>query len=274
MRRWVQVALAALLLAGLATLRAQSLDHAAPSAPAAKGEVHRTATRAGVTVPVYAYWRADAQATVVLFSGGGGGYGQIGPGGWPGGGNFLIRTGTHWARYPLNIVMVGRPSDGLDLAQGWIRTGAQHIQDNDAVIAFAKTRSTAPLWLVGTSMGTISAAASTVADTTGQVAGLVLTSSILSYKIQGAVPTQRLDRVRVPVLIVHHAEDACWACSPADARRLGAAFTHAPVVKTWMVTGGEGIASGPCDPLHYHGYVGQQEAVVDGIASWILAPQP
>jgi len=63
------------------------------------GEVQRIATRAGVDVPIYAYWRDDAVASVVLFSGGAGGYGQIGADGWPTGGNFLIRTGKRWARH-------------------------------------------------------------------------------------------------------------------------------------------------------------------------------
>lgn len=272
MRRWALMV--AVVVGAVSQAFAQTPDAPAASASPRAGQVHRVPTRAGVTVPVYAIWRADAAASVVLFSGGGGGYGAIGPDGWPSGGNFLIRTGQRWAQHPLNVIMVGRPSDGLDLAQGWVRAGEQHTQDNAAVIAFVKERSAAPIWLVGTSMGTISAAATSIADTTGQVAGLVLTSSVLAYKIQGAVPSQRLDRVRVPVLIVHHAQDACWACAPAEAQRLGAAFRHAPVVKTWMVTGGEGIASGPCDPLHYHGYVGLQEAVVDGIATWIMAPQP
>ena len=42
------------------------------------GEVERISTREGVIVPIYAFWRTDALATVVLFSGGAGGYGQIG----------------------------------------------------------------------------------------------------------------------------------------------------------------------------------------------------
>ena len=36
------------------------------------GEVQHVATREGVTLPIYTYWRNDALATVVLFSGGGG----------------------------------------------------------------------------------------------------------------------------------------------------------------------------------------------------------
>ena len=112
-----------LALAGCGMLRAQEPD---------VGEVQRVATRDGVSVPIYTFWRTDALATVVLFSGGAGGYGQIGGDGWPAGGNFLIRTGRHWASYPFNVVMVGRPTDGIDLSAGDVRTGEKHAADNVA----------------------------------------------------------------------------------------------------------------------------------------------
>ena len=47
------------------------------------GEVLRVDTHEGVSVPIYTYWQTNAVATVVLFSGGAGGYGQIGEDGWP-----------------------------------------------------------------------------------------------------------------------------------------------------------------------------------------------
>ena len=129
-----------------------------------RGEVLRVATRDGVSVPIYAYWRDAALATVVLFSGGGGGYGKIADDGWPASGNFLIRTGKLWASQPFNVVMVGRPSDGIDLALGIVRVGDEHAADNVAVFKAVKQKSAAPLWVVGTSMGTISATAAAIRD--------------------------------------------------------------------------------------------------------------
>jgi pimeloyl-ACP methyl ester carboxylesterase len=236
------------------------------------GQVISVATREGITVPIYALWQPDARATVVLFSGGRGGYGQIGEDGWPAGGNFLVRTGKRWAAHPLNVVMVGRPTDGIDLALGTHRTGDRHAADNLAIFKAIKARSPAPLWLVGTSMGTISATAAAIRDEEGQVAGLVLTASIVAYKVPGAVPTQALDKVRVPTLIVHHEADACWACRPHEVRRMADAFVNAPLSKTVFVGGGEGVAGNPCEPLHHHGFVGVRDQVVDLIADWIVAP--
>lgn len=242
----------------------------AQEAPA--GHVERVATRDAASVPLYTYWRDDAVATIVLFSGGGGGYGQIGADGWPGGGNFLIRTGKRWATHPFNIVMVGRPSDGIDLSLGWVRTGEKHMVDTIAILKYIKLKSQLPIWTVGTSMGTISVAAAAIQDRENLISGVVLTSTILAYKIPGAVPKQRLDAIRVPTLIVHHNNDACWACSPFEAIGLENALKHAPAKKTIMVTGGIGVTGDPCEPMHHHGYVGQQDEVVNLIAAWIINP--
>ena len=236
------------------------------------GSVRQVATRDGVSVPIYSVWRKDAVATVVLFSGGAGGYGRIGADGWPSGGNFLIRTGRHWATHPFNIVMVGRPSDGIDLSMGGVRTGDKHVADTLAILRSLRQESTAPIWVVGTSMGTISAAAAAIADRDALIAGVVLTSSVVAYKVQGAVPTQELGKIRVPTLVLHHENDACWACRPHEAARLERALDNAPIKKTLLVSGGSGASGNPCEPLHYHGFVGMQEEAVDLIAAWIRNP--
>jgi len=236
------------------------------------GEVQQVATRQDVSVPIYTHWRSDAVATVVLYSGGAGGYGKIGEDGWPAGGNFLIRTGKRWAQHPFNVVMVGRPSDGIDLAFGPVRTGEKHAADNLAIFKAIKLKSPLPIWLVGTSLGTISAAAAAIQDNDKLVAGLVLTSTIVAYKVRGAVPTQDLEKVRVPTLIFHHEDDACWACRPYEVKNLAEALKNAPIKRTMFVSGGEGATGDSCEPMHHHGFVGMRDEAVDLIAAWILKP--
>ena len=240
--------------------------------PAMVGEVQRIATRDGVSVPIYAYWNEAAVATVVLFSGGGGGYGQIGGDGWPASGNFLIRTGKHWASHPFNVVMVGRPTDGIDLAFGGVRTADEHAADNVAIFKAVKSRSPAPIWVVGTSMGTISAAAAAIRDKEHLIAGVVLTSSIVAYKIPGAVAKQDLEKIRVPTLVLHHENDACWACRPHEVKTMVVDLKNAPIRKTLFVSGGLGATGDPCEPQHHHGFVGMQNEAVDLIAEWIIRP--
>ncbi|MFB0935848.1 MAG: hypothetical protein QMB52_08745 [Propionivibrio sp.] len=238
----------------------------------AAGSTQRIATRDGVTVPIYVVRRADAVATLILYSGGGGGYGKIGADGWPTSGNFLIRTGKIWAKYPFNVVMVGRPSDGIDLELGGIRAGNDHATDNLAIFKAIKHENALPLWLVGTSMGTISVAAAAIRDEQRLLAGIVLSSSIVAYKIPGAVPSLELEEIRVPTLVFHHENDACWACRPDEAKRIETQLTNAPIRKTLLVNGGSGATGNACGAFHHHGYIGMEEPAVDLIAGWILKP--
>lgn len=257
-----------LVLAGLGMARAQQGEPQLPET----GVIQRIVTRPGVAVPIYAVWRSDAVATLVLFSGGAGGYGKIGEDGWPASGNFLIRTGKLWAAQPFNVVMIGRPNDGMDLSLGQVRASELHAADNAALLRAIKQKSARPIWLVATSMGTISAAAAAIADRDGLVAGLVLTSSVTAWKIRGAVPAQNLDQIRVPTLIVHHAQDACWACRPDEAKNMASSLRNAPIRKTLLLTGGSGADGDPCGPFHHHGYIGMEAETVERIARWILAP--
>jgi hypothetical protein len=238
-------------------------------APAA-GSVTNVETRE-TFLPIYAIWKDDAVATVVLYSGGAGGYGTIGEDGWPAGQNFLIRSAKLFAAHPFNVVMVGRARDLGELG-GIVRTGEKHDQDNQAIFRALKAKSGAPIWLVGTSMGTISVAAAAIGDGGRNVAGIVLTSSITSYRIKGAVPTQALEKITVPVLVVHHEKDACKACTPYEAKDIAARLTNAPIRKTVLVGAGAGESGDPCGPYHHHGYEGAEKEVVDLIADWIRHP--
>lgn len=240
--------------------------------PLPAGEVVRVDTRPQVRVPLFAIWNPQATATVVLFSGGAGGYGRLNADGWPGSQNFLIRTGKLWASYPFNIVMVGRPSDGLDLHDDTVRIGDLHAADNLAVFTAIKSKSPLPLWVVGTSMGTISAAAAAIRDTDGHIAGVVLTSSVTGYKKTGAVPRQDLGKIRVPTLVVHHARDGCRLCAPHEAKSIPAALKGAPVKAFLLINEGAGESGEACEALHFHGYIGAEASVVDQIARWIQNP--
>lgn len=226
-------------------------------------------TRPNVRVPIFEVWNSGAIATLVLFSGGAGGYGKLDPDGWPGSKNFLIRTGKLWAAYPFNIVMVGRPTDGIDLKDGSVRIGEQHTADNISVFKAIKGKSRLPIWLVGTSMGTISAASAAIQDSEHLIAGIVLTSSVTAYKIKGAVPRQDLAKIRVPVLVVHHARDACKVCAPHEAKNIVGALSHAPLKELIFVEAGGGESGDPCEPMHFHGFIGAEAQAVALIAKWI-----
>jgi len=258
------------LIAALALVIALCPSGVLRAAEIQRGNVERVQTR-GVVVPIYTVWREGAVATVVLYSGGGGGYGKIGEDGWPGSNNFLIRSATLFAAHPFNVVLVGRATDVPEL-DGPTRIGDNHDLDNQAIFRAIKAKSTAPIWLVGTSMGTISAAAAAIRDNGGYVAGVVLTSSVTSSRIRGAVPSQELEKIKVPVLVVHHENDACKNCTPHEAKGIAGGLKNSPIKKTVLVSGGADPSGDPCGPVHYHGYIGMEKEVVDLIAAWIESP--
>lgn len=104
------------------------------------------------------------------------------------------------------------------------------------------------------------------------MAGVVLTSSVVSYKKPGAVPKQELDRIKVPVLVLHHAKDACPWCQPHEVPPILRGLKNAPIKKEIMVSGGENPTGNVCEALHWHGFIGAEREAVDLIANWIKNP--
>lgn len=227
-------------------------------------------TRTDVTISYWWMQRDNAAATVVLFSGGGGGIGYRG--GVPQSGNFLIRSRDAFAATPLNVAMVGNPSDARTITPAF-RQSAEHQADVRAIVADIRTRSTAPIWLVGTSQGTISAAANGLAMGK-EVAGVVLTSTLTGQQPGGSVMSLPVENLAVPVLVYQHKQDGCRITTPAMAQVLVSRLTQAPIKKYVEVEGGSGATGNPCEAFHYHGFMGMEEQAVRQITDWVLHPVP
>jgi pimeloyl-ACP methyl ester carboxylesterase len=226
-------------------------------------------TRPGVTVSYWYMPRAGATATVVLLTGGNGSIGF--KNGVPTSANFLIRSRDLFAAHGFNLALVGRPSDREDLNTDF-RVGTQHMEDLRKIVARLKQGTHLPIWLVGTSRGTVSATAAAIAFGDEELAGIVLTSSIT--RGTGAVPRQALEKIRIPVLVVHHEKDACAFCWPYEASKIPGALVNAPVKKLLMVSNGSGASGDACEALHWHGFIGAEKETVDAIAAWIKKPAP
>ncbi len=235
----------------------------------AEGALFKVPTRDGVVTTLF--WEAvpDAKATVFLFPGGGGGFGKV-EDGKAIGQNFLVRSEPFFIANGFNVAIFGRPSDSQDLDYA-DRISDTHMADVRKVLEFVKNRAEVPVWIVGTSRGTISAAATAI-NLQSDIAGLVLTSSVVSHKKPGAVPKQDLDRIKVPVLVLHHAKDACPHCQPFEVPAVLRGLKNAPVKKEIMVSGGENPTGNVCEALHWHGYIGMEREAVDLIAEWIKRP--
>ena len=194
----------------------------------AEGTLFRVPTRPDVKTTLFWEPVEGAKATVFMFPGGGGGFGKI-EDGKPTSNNFLVRSAPYFTANGFNVAIFGRPSDSDDLDYA-DRISDTHMTDVRKVLDFVKTQSAAPVWIVGTSRGTISATATAINLQT-DIAGVVLTSSVVSYKKPGAVPKQDLDRIKVPVLVLHHAKDACPHCQPFEVPAILRGLKNAPVKK-------------------------------------------
>lgn len=260
MRRLI-VVLAFLVLIS-ATARAESAER-----------VLRLETRPGVTLGALLLEGPQPRACVILLAGGAGNL-RIAPDGslgW-GKGNFLVRTRALFAQQGFVVAVPDAPSDhsGEGLV-GNFRVSAEHAQDIGVLAAYLKKAYGLPVWLVGTSMGTVSAANGAARLGPEQVAGIVLTSTVTHDEKHGpGVHGADLAAVRVPVLVLHHEGDDCPVSPLSGARSVQGDFPNVPRVEFVTVSGGAaGDKVDRCGGASHHGYLGIEDEVVGRIAGWI-----
>ena len=246
----------------------------APGAAAADRLVFAD-TRAGVRVGYWLMERPGATATVMLLPGGEGGIGAV-KGAPPRSKNFLVRSRDLFADAGFNVAVVGKPSDHDDMTLDF-RASPEHVEDLKVIAQKLRADLGRPVWLVGTSRGTVSAAAAAARLDPSLVAGVVLTSSITGTGMGPAVVSLPLAGIRVPVLVIHHKRDACRLCDPGAAHLIVEGLANAPVKRLLLVEGGNSPYGPVCEPMHYHGYNGIEDEVVKDIAQFISgasAPPP
>lgn len=235
----------------------------------AQGRELELPTRAGVTSTLWWQPAAGAGATLLLLPGGRGGFGRV-EDGRPTSKNFLVRSAARFAALGFNVAILGRPSDrdDLDFAS---RIGADHLDDIERTIEFVRRQHDVPVWLVGTSRGSISAAAAAI-RLQASVAGLVLSASVTTRDRPGGLPTQDLAAIRVPTLVIHHREDACPICRPGDTAAIVRGLVNAPAREHVLVEGGGPPQGDRCEALHWHGFVGVEAETVARIAEFVRRP--
>ena len=249
-------------------------------------EVVTIPTRDGVTVPFILLGPRTGDApAVILFTGGGG---VINLAEWDGKGdprkNFLVRSRRLFAAQGFLVAVPDAPSDLIGSYDGLLgfRLVEEHAEDIRAVIRYLRRFKQGPVFLVGTSRGTLSAVGIAAQARAGELGGIVLTSSVTQLNKRGDrdhVFMARLENIRAPVLIASHKEDACYATPFEDSPRLKRALTGSPSVEIKGFRGGGGYRGWECGPHHAHGFRGIEAQVVDDIAAWIKrqaasAPKP
>jgi len=217
------------------------------------------------------------KAVAVLFSGGDGqvglqkifprpdGHATVFP--YPSG-NFLVRSRSLFAARGVATAVVDVPTDQHSLDDAF-RMSRRHIADVQQVVnELGRRFPGAPVYLVGTSRGTVSAAyaGAALGDAIG---GVVLTSTVFNSTRGGpGVSAFDWNSIHTRLLFVHHIDDGCKSTPYPQARSvaMGRALITAH--------GGDPAQSGPCEPFSAHGYLGIEAPVVDAIVQWIRGRTP
>jgi pimeloyl-ACP methyl ester carboxylesterase len=184
--------------------------------------------------------------------------------------NFLVRSRSEFVARGIATAVLDAPSDLQSGMDDDFRSGSRHRDDVRAVVADLKRRLPAvPVFLVGTSRGTVSAAY--VASALGSdVAGTVLTASVYlpsgRRAIYGGAGLSGFDfsSIKSRLLLVHHRNDGCSLTPYHAAQRLADRF---PLIS---VSGGKPAVSAPCDALSGHGFLGREAETVEAIVNWML----
>jgi hypothetical protein len=207
----------------------------------------------GVTQPVLVTPAAKPVANLVLFPGGSGVVSAVRN-------NFLLRIAPELVRQGFSVFVADALSDQARGMSTSFRLSAEHAAGIGAIVALAKARAAVPVWLVGTSRGSVSAA-NGAARLGKAVSGVVLTSSVWASGMA-------LDRLAVPVLIVHNRDDGCQESPFAGAENAARLITapHALVALSGGVARGDA-----CGAMSPHGYLGIEDQVVGPMAAFIRA---
>jgi hypothetical protein len=254
-------------------------------------------TSRGVQQPFILIKPDHAIASVILFAGGNGVLGlsrvpppAVGPYAFVAG-NFLVRSREKFAGHDFMVAVIDVPSDQQKGMSPFFRVGKDQAIDIGAVADYLKSQADVPVWLVGTSAGSWSAARGALGANrdgiaTGSIDGLVLTSTVTRIAPGSAfakafpefardypdgVMRMALSEIRVPTLIVSHSEDACEYTPAADAPALAKRLTQAAKVEIALLSGGDPPRSVPCEAYAAHGYYGIETQAVDRIADFITA---
>ncbi len=218
----------------------------------------------------------NPKAAVVLFPGGKGNL-RLDIFGTPRRKSFLVRSREDFLDQGFMVAVFNPPSGLEDLGRTY-RMSETHGQDIRAVLEHLKKTANVPVWLIGHSRGTFSAANGAI-RLKDLLSGLILTSTVTKsrekYAIYATHPSGVIDMelgsVMAPVLLVANKTDSCASTPASNAEKLSKAFTGAPRTAVKIFDGEDEPKQDNCKWGSQHQFGGFEEKVVDAIADFIKA---
>ncbi len=185
-------------------------------------------------------------------------------------GNFLIRARRHLISQQLATLIVDCRSDSGDTCSSAYQASLARHQDISQLILQVKKDfpSIQKVWLVGTSMGTISSSFMPTYDS-GMYAGAIHTASITepyarnSYRELGDFDYKK---AKLPQVFIHHQEDPCFITTHSGAKTIADKFQ----IPLMTVQGGSDFKGDACKAFTQHGFRGKEREVMLAIQKIIL----
>jgi pimeloyl-ACP methyl ester carboxylesterase len=209
---------------------------------------------------------AEVRGVIVMFPGGADDLGIEKNGDIEHAENFVVRSRDLWRAKGYGVVLVD--AIGHQSMRGE-RSTAAYAAVTKKIVAFAHDQGNAPVWVLGTSQGSIAAMNTASHAGRSQLAGVILTESV---SIVGGSHETVFDAhpedVHVPALVVANRDDQCKVAPPSMANAIAQSLrnTQATVL---FVQGGTQRSSNECASLSPHGYYGIEDKVVDAIVAWM-----
>lgn len=232
-------------------------------------EIRSLPTRSGITMDVLIMTpeKAGRRDALIFFPGGNGaGPFKMTESGAVSGWSFLVRSVETFVESGFSVFTVAPPSDHSTGMSTGFRESPEHAEDIIYLMNYITQQGYERIFLVGNSRGTLSAASLGARLKDSHMKGIILTSSLEYENFLRWLP---LNQIQLPVLMVHHRDDACRVSSIEEARTTRTHLSATAVVDFVEVTGGAYPRSTPCDNLSAHGFFGVEEKVVQTIADWI-----
>lgn len=169
------------------------------------------------------------------------------------------------------VATMSLPSDqytGIDTA---FRTSQEHTEDARYVIEFLNKKFNQNVVLHGHCRSSFSPASITTRLNNKGIKAVIL-SSTRSTGRYGSVMDLPKNKIKVPVLLVHHIDDPCEGTPYSNVSKLKAFYNvSSSTVDLITVKGGNGArpASAPGCSGGYHAFKGAQKSVMDAVIQWL-----
>jgi hypothetical protein len=180
--------------------------------------------------------------------------------------NFLIRARRHLADDAIATLVVDCPSEIGPVCEIDYQASKKRERDVQKLIAESKKHlpTVQKVWLVGTSMGTVSSSFMPIHNMTAYK-GAIHTASISEPYERNGLYDDLLGfdykKSGIPQFFIHHKDDPCELTTYSGVKEITDKF-DAPLV---TVIGGSRFKGGDCGAFSQHGFRGMEKKVMNNI---------